>query len=40
VFDSWEFFELAERMAGDVDAGRMAQIAATSDARAAWADCG
>ena len=36
VFDSPEFFELAERMAGDVDADRMAQIAATPDARAAW----
>lgn len=29
MFDSWEFFELAERMVGDVDADRMAQIAAT-----------
>jgi hypothetical protein len=36
VFDSREFFELAERMAGDVDADRVAQIAATPDSRAAW----
>ena len=36
VFDSPEFFALAERMAGDVDADRMAQIAVTPDARAAW----
>ncbi len=36
IFDSPEFFALAERMAGDVDADRMAQIAATPDARAAW----
>jgi hypothetical protein len=36
VFDSREFFELAERMAGDVDANRMAEIAATPDARMAW----
>ena len=36
VFDSPEFFALAERMAGDVDADRMAQIAATPGARAAW----
>ena len=36
VFDSREFFALAERMAGDVDANRMAEIAATPDARAAW----
>ena len=36
VFDSPEFFALAERMAGDVDADRMAQIAATPDAPAAW----
>lgn len=36
VFDSREFFELAERMTGDVDADRMARIAGTPDARAAW----
>jgi hypothetical protein len=36
VFDSAEFFALAERMAGDVDADRMAQIAATPEARAEW----
>ena len=36
MFDSPAFFELAERMAGDVDAERMAQIAATPHARAAW----
>lgn len=36
VFDSREFFDLAEQMAGDVDADRMAQIAATPHARAAW----
>ncbi len=36
VFDSPEFFALAERMAGDVDADRMAQIAATPDSRVAW----
>ena len=36
VFDTREFFELAERMTGDVDADRMAQIAATPDSRAAW----
>ena len=36
MFDSREFFELAERMAGDVDADRMAQIAATPEARAEW----
>lgn len=36
VFDSREFFELVEWMAGDVDADRMAQIAATPDARAEW----
>lgn len=36
VFDRREFFALAERMAGDVDADRMAQIAATPDSRAAW----
>jgi hypothetical protein len=36
VFDSPEFFALAERLAGDVDADRMAQIASTPDARAVW----
>ena len=36
VFDSREFFELAERMTGDVDADRMARFAGTPDARAAW----
>ena len=36
VFDSREFFELAERMAGDVDANRMAEIATTPDSRTAW----
>ena len=36
VFDTREFFELAERMTGDVDADRMARIAGTPDARAAW----
>ena len=36
VFDSSEFFALAERMAGEVDADRMARIAGTPDARAAW----
>ena len=41
VFDSLEFFELAERMAGDVDADRMAQIAATPDTGCSMAaDCG
>ena len=36
VFDSRDFFELAERMTGDVDADRMAAIAATPNARATW----
>lgn len=36
VFESQEFFELAERLSGDVDAERMAQIATTPEARSAW----
>ncbi len=36
VFESPEFFVLAERVAGDVDADRMVQIAATPGARTAW----
>jgi hypothetical protein len=36
AFDSREFFELAERMSGDVDAERMARIARTPEAQARW----
>jgi hypothetical protein len=36
AFDSREFFELAERMSGDVDAERMARIAGTLEAQARW----
>jgi hypothetical protein len=36
AFDSREFFELAERLSGDVDAVRMVQIAATPESRATW----
>ena len=36
AFDSQEFFELAERLSGDVDAARMARIAATPESRATW----
>jgi hypothetical protein len=36
VFESPEFFELAERLSGDVDAQRMATLAATPGARAKW----
>ncbi len=36
AFDSQEFFELAERLSGEVDAVRMAQIAATPESRATW----
>jgi hypothetical protein len=36
VFDSREFFELVERMAGDADVDRTAKIAATPDACATW----
>ncbi|GAB3759312.1 hypothetical protein GCM10028796_06310 [Ramlibacter monticola] len=36
AFDSQAFFELAERLSGDVDADRMAEIAATPQSRAAW----
>lgn len=36
AFDSQAFFELAERLSGDVDADRMAAIAATPQSRARW----
>jgi hypothetical protein len=36
VFESREFFELAERLSGDVDAERMAQMAATPEVQARW----
>lgn len=36
AFESQEFFELAERLPGDVDAERMAQMAATPEAQARW----
>lgn len=36
AFDSQAFFELAERLSGDVDADRMAAIAATPQSRATW----
>jgi hypothetical protein len=36
VFERQEFFELAERLPGDVDAERMAQMAATPEAQARW----
>lgn len=36
VFESQEFFELAERLSGDVDAERMAHVAPTPEARARW----
>lgn len=36
VFDSEEFFALAERLPGDVDSDRMAQIAPSPATRAAW----
>lgn len=36
AFDSQAFFELAERLSGDVDADRMAEIAATPQSRATW----
>jgi hypothetical protein len=36
VFESPEFFKLAERLSGDVDAQRMATLAATPEARAKW----
>lgn len=36
AFESQEFFELAERLSGDVDAERMAQMAATPEAQARW----
>lgn len=36
VFDSREFFELAERLPGEVDAASMVRIAPTRDLRAPW----
>ncbi|MGH8784846.1 MAG: hypothetical protein ACREYA_07130 [Cupriavidus necator] len=36
AFDSQAFFELAERLSGDVDADRMAEIAATPESRTTW----
>lgn len=36
AFESQEFFGLAERLSGDVDAERMAQMAATPEAQAKW----
>ena len=36
AFESQEFFELAERLSGDVDAERMARMAATPEALAKW----
>jgi hypothetical protein len=36
VFDSAEFFALAERLPGSVDADRMAEIAPSAAARAVW----
>lgn len=36
VFESPEFFELAERLTGEVDAARMAKIAPTAQARTMW----
>lgn len=36
VFESQEFFELADRLSGDVDAERMVQMAATPEAQAKW----
>jgi hypothetical protein len=36
VVESREFFELSELLSGDVDAERMAQIAATPEAQAKW----
>ena len=36
MFESQEFFELAERLSGGVDAERMAQIATTPEAQPAW----
>ncbi len=36
VFEAPEFFALAERLTGDVDAEHMARVAATPEARAAW----
>lgn len=36
VFESREFFELAERLSGDVDAERMVRLAATPEAQARW----
>lgn len=36
VFENPEFFALAERLRGDVDAMRMAEVAATPESRARW----
>lgn len=36
AFDSQEFFKLAERLSGDVDSARMAQVAPTAESRASW----
>lgn len=36
AFESQAFFELAERLSGEVDAHRMAEIAATPESRATW----
>lgn len=36
VFEAPEFFALAERLTGDVDAEHMARVAATPEARATW----
>lgn len=36
AFESPEFFELAQRLAGDVDAIQMAKVAPTPQARATW----
>lgn len=36
AFDSQAFFDMAERLSGDVDADRMVEIAATPESRATW----
>jgi hypothetical protein len=36
AFDNQEFFRLAERLSGDVDALRMAEIAPTRESRVSW----
>ena len=36
AFESMEFFDIAERLTGDVDAERMAQLAPTGQAKARW----